>query len=423
MNILLITPHKGEATPYYLKQKTGMINSLRDEIPARNEKVRTTVMPLDKYDANNMTIRDIKVLFSKFASEIENADIIHSFSELPLFFSEVFDKTTIFTLNLEKKQDELKKFLPEDGLPGKVVTSTFVNNHSIPYQELLPGFSIKKPSSEYDPGSKNIIIFANDKEFAEDAATAVTHLIPDASFFVKFRKDISDADELKMETFSPSMLKNRSFLSAIAQSGTEKEIDLIPLTVLSRGVPVFTVNNPLEKRFYPDMLHVNSLGELPEAIEDLKKRFTDRNSLVDELHSFACRFFFFSKMTDDMIRLYNTTMNNYIKKAYRPWGYWEALKLAGNYKIKSFFVKPGEQLSLQKHKHRAEIWVVADGEGTILIDGESFEAGRGDVYMVKKEQVHRVSGKNNGIQIVELQLGDYLGEDDIVRLQDSYGRS
>ncbi|MFO7735338.1 MAG: phosphomannose isomerase type II C-terminal cupin domain [bacterium] len=423
MNILLITPHKGEVLPYYLKQKTAMIDSLRDEIPARNEKVQTTVMPLDKYDADNMTVREMKVLFSKFATEIENADIIHSFSELPLFFSEVFDKTTVFTLNLEKKYDELKKFLPEDGIPGTVVTSSFVNNHSLPYQELLPGFSIKKPSSEYDPESKNIIIFANDKEFAEDTATAVSHLIPDASFFVKFRKDIPDADKLNMEPFLPSMLKKRSFLSAIAQTGTEKDIDLIPLTVLSRGVPVFTVNNPVEKRFYPDMLHVNSLRELPEAMENLKKRFPDKNSLVDELHSFACRFFFFSKMTDDMIRLYNTTINNYMKKADRPWGQWEALKLAGNYKIKSFFVKPGEQISLQKHKHRAEIWIVAEGEGTILIDGESFEAGRGDVYMVKKEQVHRVSGKNSGIQIVEVQLGDYLGEDDIVRLQDSYGRS
>ena len=111
-------------------------------------------------------------------------------------------------------------------------------------------------------------------------------------------------------------------------------------------------------------------------------------------------------------------------KVSRPWGNYEALVQGDRYQVKRLVIYPGQRLSLQRHFHRAEHWVVV--KGTAL-------ATRGDeeIYLTENEStyipvgtIHRLEnpGKLN-LEIIEVQSGVYLGEDDIVRLDDAYGRA
>lgn len=107
----------------------------------------------------------------------------------------------------------------------------------------------------------------------------------------------------------------------------------------------------------------------------------------------------------------------------RPWGSWHVIDVNAGYKIKRIHVDPGRRLSLQMHQHRSEHWVVIFGIATASIDGVTVTAGPGDSIDVPKGAVHRLA--NEGTQelvVVEVQHGGYTGEDDIVRLEDDFGR-
>ena len=110
-------------------------------------------------------------------------------------------------------------------------------------------------------------------------------------------------------------------------------------------------------------------------------------------------------------------------KAEKPWGYFETLMETDASKVKLLYVLPGERLSLQKHQHRRETWYVIHGTAKVTKDKERFTMQTGDSVIIEKNQLHRL--ENSGdipLQIIEVQTGSYFGEDDIIRLEDSYGR-
>ena len=111
------------------------------------------------------------------------------------------------------------------------------------------------------------------------------------------------------------------------------------------------------------------------------------------------------------------------KVSLRPWGSWQSLLTSPNYQIKLIEVKPGSRLSLQKHFHRAEHWIVVSGTALVTRDAEEIEVHANESVFLPMECVHRL--KNIGatpLQLIEVQVGEYLGEDDIVRLEDDFAR-
>jgi mannose-1-phosphate guanylyltransferase/mannose-6-phosphate isomerase len=108
---------------------------------------------------------------------------------------------------------------------------------------------------------------------------------------------------------------------------------------------------------------------------------------------------------------------------YRPWGSYTVLEEGERYKIKRVVLNPGEKLSLQKHYHRSEHWVVVKGTAKVTIgDKEIFTHENESVY-VPKSTLHRLENPGKvPLEIIEVQNGEYVGEDDIVRIEDHYGR-
>jgi mannose-1-phosphate guanylyltransferase/mannose-6-phosphate isomerase len=108
----------------------------------------------------------------------------------------------------------------------------------------------------------------------------------------------------------------------------------------------------------------------------------------------------------------------------RPWGAFWSLDRGEIHQVKRIRVKPRGQLSLQYHHHRAERWVVVHGTATITVDDAVMTVKPGGVVMIPKGAVHRLENRTETqVEIIEVQMGDYLGEDDIVRLKDAYDRS
>jgi mannose-1-phosphate guanylyltransferase/mannose-6-phosphate isomerase len=108
----------------------------------------------------------------------------------------------------------------------------------------------------------------------------------------------------------------------------------------------------------------------------------------------------------------------------RPWGTYATLKQEEGYQVKRITVAPGQKLSLQYHSKRAEHWVVTQGQAIIQVGDEEFEVGPGQYRFIPLGEKHRLTNIGEGeLVLIEVQVGDYLGEDDIVRLDDVYGRA
>jgi mannose-6-phosphate isomerase-like protein (cupin superfamily) len=107
----------------------------------------------------------------------------------------------------------------------------------------------------------------------------------------------------------------------------------------------------------------------------------------------------------------------------RPWGSFTILDETGDYKAKRIVVKAGQRLSYQSHEKRDELWIIVGGIAKITLDGLEHELGYGENIIIKKRQKHRILNPgNNDLIFIEVQTGDYFGEDDIVRYQDDYAR-
>jgi mannose-1-phosphate guanylyltransferase / mannose-6-phosphate isomerase len=108
----------------------------------------------------------------------------------------------------------------------------------------------------------------------------------------------------------------------------------------------------------------------------------------------------------------------------RPWGIHTTLKEEGGYKVKRITVRPRQSLSLQYHHHRAEHWTVVRGQGIVQVGEEEYPTAPGEHRYIPLGEKHLLTNKGEEeLVLIEVQIGGYLGEDDIVRLQDIYGRA
>ncbi len=108
---------------------------------------------------------------------------------------------------------------------------------------------------------------------------------------------------------------------------------------------------------------------------------------------------------------------------YRPWGTYKTLEKSKRYKIKKIVVKPGETLSLQMHYHRTEHWVVIKGTAKVRLGERIYYVHEGESTFVPKSTLHRLANPGKiPLEIIEVQNGEYVGEDDIKRFEDKYGR-
>jgi mannose-6-phosphate isomerase-like protein (cupin superfamily) len=106
----------------------------------------------------------------------------------------------------------------------------------------------------------------------------------------------------------------------------------------------------------------------------------------------------------------------------RPWGWYENIQEDTGYKVKRLYVQPNKKISLQYHIQRNEHWIVVSGDGKFELNEIVKDVSIGDYIFVPMTAKHRIVGGSCGIMIIEIQLGKICDEEDIVRLEDEYGR-
>lgn len=125
----------------------------------------------------------------------------------------------------------------------------------------------------------------------------------------------------------------------------------------------------------------------------------------------------------NLVKSQNQNICEIHTKVYRPWGSYEVLEESKCFKIKKIIIKPNKRLSLQKHAHRSEHWIVVSGEAIVTIEGDNFSLKSNESVYIAKGQIHRLENKRSeDLIIIEAQVGNYLGEDDIIRLEDDFKR-
>ena len=126
----------------------------------------------------------------------------------------------------------------------------------------------------------------------------------------------------------------------------------------------------------------------------------------------------------DRLTVHHKNVTQFHRRVYRPWGWYESMDQGPRFQVKRLMVAPGATLSLQYHRQRAEHWVVVSGVAEVQCDGKTFRLEENQSTYVPLGAAHRLSNPGaEPVEIIEVQSGDYLGEDDIVRLEDVYGRT
>ena len=130
------------------------------------------------------------------------------------------------------------------------------------------------------------------------------------------------------------------------------------------------------------------------------------------------------KKAVELLRVKDVAQAEIFPRDHRPWGWFESLALGERFQVKRICVKPGEALSLQSHKHRSEHWIVVEGTAKVTIDDEITLVSEGQSIYVPLGAKHRMANPGKlPIFIIEVQIGKYLGEDDIIRYEDVYARN
>ncbi len=116
------------------------------------------------------------------------------------------------------------------------------------------------------------------------------------------------------------------------------------------------------------------------------------------------------------------TLPNEPVRTQRPWGWFETLAEGKGYRVKRLVINSGRRISLQRHHHRSEHWLVAAGRGVLTLDDRQLPLEPGSQLTIPLGAVHRAMAQHQDLEIIELQRGAWLSEDDIERLADDFGR-
>ncbi|HEB72918.1 MAG TPA: glycosyltransferase [Nitrospirae bacterium] len=179
----------------------------------------------------------------------------------------------------------------------------------------------------------------------------------------------------------------------------------------------------------------NERGSIPEIIKEGVNGFLVDDiegavNAVEKIGSIdrrACRNsveerFTAGRMVRQYLDVYQKILDS--RENYRPWGHYENLSEREDHKVKRIVVEPGKRLSLQKHKRRAEHWVVISGEAIMTLDDKEIFLTAGQSVDIPQGAAHRIMNPGSApLVFIEAQMGDYFGEDDIIRLEDDYGRA
>ncbi|MBI5248850.1 MAG: cupin domain-containing protein [Desulfomonile tiedjei] len=364
---------------------------------------------------------------SSFIDVAREFDLVHNYGDhLPVVYSGSLIPpvlTTICGLPSEKVWPIYRR---ANGLAFYVSTSEADRLTGVTYlATVYHGIDTRDFEFQETPG--DYLMFMGDikPEASLEEATAIAKAsgrrliiagtVPDKYFAV----EISDAGQIEskrhMDSVSvKSLLKNAYCLVNPGCGMTVLEANAYGTPVLSfcRGSISELITNGVNGFVVSDM------PEAVEAIERLRNipRKLCRESVEQKFSA--------SRMVNDYLKVYSHILDKRKREDLRPWGQYVVLSDLPDHKVKRIIIQPGKRLSLQRHKYRSEHWVIVSGQAMVTLDSEILYLGPGQSVDIPTRSIHRIQNPGSEpLVFVEVQMGEYFGEDDIERLEDDFQRA
>jgi glycosyltransferase involved in cell wall biosynthesis/quercetin dioxygenase-like cupin family protein len=362
-------------------------------------------------------------------------DIIHNhFDYLPLTYSALVDTPVVTTIHGISSRKILPVYKKYNNRTFYVSISDAYRCRDLDYIATvrhgidMQGLHFNEKPQDYllflsrlhkDKGAKEAIEVAK----KTGRRLRIAGFIADQTYFEKEVQPHIDSEQIIYEGHVDPEFKKELLSNAYAllhMINYDEAFGLGVVEAMGSGTPVIAMNRGSMPELIIDGetgFLVNSVDEAAEAVQKIgtisRKRCresVERNFSVD-------------RMVDDYIKVYKTILEIRKNEAKRPWGFYEVLMQRPGYKVKNLTILPQAEISLQRHSHRSEHWYIINGEGLVTKNKSKLRVLSGDSVDIPVNEIHRI--KNIGSQnlvLIEVAQGDYLGEDDIERLEDKYGR-
>ncbi|GAB64113.1 MAG: glycosyltransferase [Candidatus Jettenia sp.] len=365
-------------------------------------------------------------------------DLIHNYFNLvPLFYRCLINTPMVTTIHAPSS-DILSLFKEDEGRSYYVSTSIASRNPCLEYISTiydsidLQSFTLKEQKENYLISFGNIHPNNGIEEAIEIARKSgmkliLTGNVLDQTYFENVVLP-QQGDHLIIHCgMIDQVLKDKLLGGAYAFLHSIRfgdPFDLSIIEAMACGTPVIAFSGSAMHEIIKDC----ETGYIVESIEDALNRLKH----ISTINRMQCRRwvedrFSQDRMVDDYLKVYKKILEMERPRAHHanpPWGKWEVLLDEPTYKVKRITVLPGNRLSYQKHFQREEYWNVVGGKASVTIDGKEILLKSGQAIDIPKGAAHRVANQEqSSLVFIEIQRGNYLGEDDIVRLEDDYGRS
>ncbi|MDQ1276503.1 MAG: hypothetical protein QG610_2081 [Euryarchaeota archaeon] len=295
-----------------------------------------------------------------------------------------------------------------------------IDTETFPFNDTPEGYLLYISRIHRDKGTKEAIEVAK----RSGMKLKIAGFIADPEYFENEVAPHIDSEQIIYEGHvsherKKDLLSNtRALLHMI---NYEEAFGLGVVEALTCGTPVIAIN----KGSMPELISDGETGFLVSGVDEA----VNAVQKIDSISRKKCREsvekrFSVDRMVEDYIKVYETILEKCKREEKRPWGFYEILTERPGYKVKRITVLPKEEISLQRHAHRKEHWCIVSGEGLVTKNGDQMRVLVGDSVDLSVKEIHRIrniGGQN--LVFIEVAHGDYLGEDDIERFEDKYGRA
>ncbi|MCX7973193.1 MAG: glycosyltransferase [Candidatus Aminicenantes bacterium] len=384
---------------------------------------------------------DIKVAeYLYLANVMEKADqfdLIHNnFNFPPLVFSELIKTpflTTIHSLPSKKILPVYKKY---NQSTFYVAISQAAKCSELDYlATIYPGIDLKEFIFNDQPEDYLIFfgcIHPNEGtweaiELAKKAnrKLIIVGVIQDKEYFERQVAPQLDGDRIKFidNLSSPELTQLLSSAYALIYPvNYEKPFSFSLIEAMACGTPVIA----LKKGAVPELVVDGQTGFIVENLDEAIGKVDE----IKRLNRADCRRwvetqFSQEKMVDEYIQVYQRIVEGTLGRGYRglrPWGRYIVLEEKEKHKVKRIEIYEGMRLSYQRHRRRSEHWFILQGKALVTIDGQEKLLSPGESVDISAFSLHRIEAREGTVVFIEIQRGDYLGEDDIERVEDDFGR-
>jgi len=372
---------------------------------------------------------------SELFERAEEFSLIHNhFDFLPLTYSNLVTTPLISTIHGFSSSDILPVYKKYNGKVFYVAISNADRVRELDYTATihhgieLDQFEFQSSPEDYllffgrihhDKGAKEAIEIAG----ACGKRLVMAGIIQDQEYYRQYVFPFIDNYKVIYMGSADPMKRNKLLRNASAllhPINFNEPFGLSVVEAMACGTPVIAYNR----------------GSMPEIIEHGKNGFLVQDKdeaikVVGKIKSIErkqCRksveeCFTVDHMVEKYIQTYKEILDKKKKENHRPWGYYQVLSDEKTYKTKKIVLSSGCRLSLQRHQKRAEHWYIVKGEAKITLDEKQLLLCSGQAVDIPRRSVHRIENKGTDeLVFIEVQTGDYFGEDDIERIEDDFGR-